>query len=369
MKLDNNSIKYRYLFAGGGTGGHLYPAIAVAQRIRELQPNSEILFIGTKDKIESRVVPILGFKFKSIVISGFSRQLTMKNILFPIKLAIGMLQSLVINIKFKPQVAIGTGAYVSGPAIWGATFMGAKAVLLEQNSFPGLTNRLLEKRVRKIFLSFEESKKYFRDTSKLEVAGNPIRVDIILSDKKVAKANFSLDTSKKTLVIIGGSLGAKTINEGMKNNIERLISLGIQVLWQTGELYYDTYSSIETENIKIVKYFDDVAKAYSAADLLIARAGATTIAEIAQIGIPVVFVPSPNVAANHQFKNAKVLVDAEAAEFIEDSEFNENIVDVVKSIISNNEKLEKLKLNIKKFAKPDAINTISDEIIKMARAI
>ena len=369
MKLINNSLKYRYLFAGGGTGGHLYPAIAIAQRIKELQPNSEILFIGTKDKIESRVVPNLGFRFKSIIISGFNRQLTIKNILFPFKLIIGMVQSLFINIKFKPQVAIGTGAYVSGPAIWGATFMGAKAILLEQNSFPGLTNRLLEKRARKIFLSFEESKKHFRDTSKLEVAGNPIRVDIVLCNKEEAKKSFGLDASKKTLVIIGGSLGAKSINEALKNNINKLTSLGIDVLWQTGELYYNTYSSLETENIKIVKYFDNVAKAYSAADLLIARAGATTIAEVAQIGIPVIFVPSPNVAANHQYKNAKVLVDAEAAELIEDSEFNEKIVAEVENIIFDNDKLNKLKLGIKKFAKPDAINTISNEIIKMASTI
>lgn len=365
----NASLKYRYLFAGGGTGGHLYPAIAIAQRIKELQPNSEILFIGTKNKIESRVVPNLGFRFKSIIISGFSRQLTIKNILFPFKLLIGMIQALIINIKFKPQVAIGTGAYVSGPAVWGATFMGAKAVLLEQNSFPGLTNRLLEKRVRKIFLSFEESKKYFRDASKLEVAGNPIRVDIALSDKEEAKKSFGLDASKKTLVIIGGSLGAKSINEAMRNNIEKLTSIGINVLWQTGELYYDTYASIETKNVKIMKYFEDVAKAYSAADLLIARAGATTIAEVAQIGIPVVFVPSPNVAANHQYKNAKVLVDADAAELILDSELNKNIVDEVEKLIFDHEKLNKLKIGIQEFAKPDAINTISNEIIKLASTI
>ncbi|MCF6268297.1 MAG: undecaprenyldiphospho-muramoylpentapeptide beta-N-acetylglucosaminyltransferase [Melioribacteraceae bacterium] len=369
MKLNNSTIKYRYLFAGGGTGGHLYPAIAVAQRIRELQPNSDILFIGTKNKIESRVVPNLGFRFKSIIISGFNRQLNMKNILFPFKLVIGMIQSLLINIKFKPLVAIGTGAYVSGPAIWGATFMGAKAVLLEQNSYPGLTNRLLEKRARKIFLSFEESKKYFRNASKLEVSGNPIRVDITLSNKEEAKRSFGLDAIKKTLVIIGGSLGAKSINEALKNNVENLTALGIEVLWQTGELYYNTYSSIENENIKIVKYFDDIAKAYSAADLLIARAGATTIAEVAQISIPVIFVPSPNVAANHQYKNAKVLVDAEAAELIEDRELNEKLVDVVKDIIFDNTKLDKLKLSIKKFAKPDAIKTISNEIIKMASTI
>ncbi len=164
--MTNSKIKYRYLFAGGGTGGHLYPAIAVAQKIRELQPDSDILFIGTKTKIEAKVVPQMNFNFKSIWISGFSRKMNLANILFPLKVIIAMLQALIINIKFKPHVAVGTGAYVSGPAIWGATFMGAKGVLLEQNSFPGITNRLLEKKVRKIFLSFEDSKKYFREEEK-----------------------------------------------------------------------------------------------------------------------------------------------------------------------------------------------------------
>ena len=365
----SNEIKYRYLFAGGGTGGHLYPAIAIAQKIKELQPNSEIIFIGTKDKIESRVVPKLGFEFRPIIISGFSRKLTIKNILFPFKLIAGMMQSLIINFKFKPHVAVGTGAYVSGPAIWGATFMGAKAILLEQNSFPGITNRLLEKRARKIFLSFEESKKYFKDSSKLEVAGNPIRVDIKLTDKNEAKTEFGLEYSKKTLVIIGGSLGAKSINEAIKNNIDKIISLGINVLWQTGENYYESYSTLESENIKITKYFDDIAKAYSAADLLLARAGATTIAEVAQIGLPVIFVPSPNVAADHQYKNAKVLKDANAAELIGDSGIDTKLISIINSLINNENKLETLRTNIKAFANPNAIKTISNEIIKMAATI
>jgi UDP-N-acetylglucosamine--N-acetylmuramyl-(pentapeptide) pyrophosphoryl-undecaprenol N-acetylglucosamine transferase len=366
VKLLSSQIKYRYLFAGGGTGGHIYPAIAIAQKIRELQPNSEIIFIGTKDKIESRVVPKLGFEFKPITISGFSRKLTIKNILFPFKLIAGMFQSLIINFKFKPQVAIGTGAYVSGPAIWGATFMGAKAVLLEQNSFPGITNRLLEKRVRKIFLSFEESKKHFRDSSKLVVSGNPIRIDIVISNKDEAKEHFGLDRTKKTLVVIGGSLGAKSINDAIKNNLNELLSLGINILWQTGEYYFNSYSSLENENVKIVKYIDDVALAYSAADLLMARAGATTIAEVAQIGLPVLFIPSPNVAANHQYKNAKVLKDAKAAELIEDSNINSELVKSIKNLINNDSKLKTLKTNIKTFAKPNAIRIISNEIIKMA---
>lgn len=367
--MTNTKVKYRYLFAGGGTGGHLYPAIAVAQKIRELQPNSEILFIGTKNKIEARVVPKMNFEFKSIWISGFSRRLNLKNLLFLVKLFVSMFQSLVICIKFKPQVAIGTGAYVSGPAMWGATFMGAKGVLLEQNSFPGITNRLLEKKVRKIFLSFDESKKYFKDQDKLVVSGNPIRVDILKANQSDAKKSFGLNSAKKTLVIVGGSLGAKTINESIKNNLESLTELGIDILWQTGEIYYNTYCSLQSESVKIVKYFDNIAMAYSAADLIIARAGATTIAEVAFLGLPVIFVPSPNVAANHQFKNAEVLKIANASELIEDVKLNETIVEKVKNLIFDDKQLTEFSNNIKTFSKPDAVNLIAKEIIKLASII
>jgi len=367
--LNNTTIKYRYLFAGGGTGGHLYPAIAVAQKIKVLQPNSEILFIGTKNKIEANVVPQMNFKFKSIWISGFSRQVNLKNLLFPLKLVVSLIQSLLICIKYKPHVAIGTGAYVSGPTLWGANIMGAKGVLLEQNSYPGLTNRLLEKKVEKIFLSFEESKKYFKDQSKLIVSGNPIRINITLSSKEIAKANYNLDISKKTLVIIGGSLGAKTINESIKNNLEKLVNLGIEILWQTGAKYYDEFKNLQSSNVKVVKYFNDVANAYSSADLIIARAGATTIAEVAYLGLPVIFVPSPNVAANHQFKNAKVLENKNAAELIEDSKLNAQIVKKVEELIFSSEQLNKLSVNIKKFAKPEAINIIANDIIKLASII
>ena len=367
--MTNNELKYRFLFAGGGTGGHLYPAIAVAQRISEILPNSEILFIGTKNKIESRVVPEHGFNFRSIIISGFSRKLNLKTFLFPFKLLAGMFQSLIINFKFKPMVAVGTGAYVSGPAIWGAVFMGAKAVLLEQNSYPGITNRLLEKRARKIFISFEESKKYFNDNSKLVLSGNPIRTDIELQNKEDAKKYYKLDITKKTLVIVGGSLGARSINEALKHNIKSLENLGINILWQTGEYYFDEYKKYESHNTKVVKYFDKISVAYSAADLIIARAGATTIAEVALLGLPMIFVPSPNVAADHQYKNAKVLEDENAAELLKDSEINDDLVSSIEKTIFDEERLNTLKENIKKFAKPDAIDLISNEIIKLAKVI
>ena len=364
--MSKDQLTYRFLFAGGGTGGHLYPAIAVAQKILELQPSAKILFVGTKKKIEARVLPKLGFEFKSIWVSGFSRKMTLKNLLFPLKLIVSVLQSLLINIKFKPHVAIGTGAYVSGPAIWGASVMGARVVLLEQNSYPGFTNRLLEKKAERIFVSFEESKKYFRDPSKLINSGNPIRVDIQSQSQEKAFKYFELDPSKKTLVIIGGSLGAGSINKAIEKNLEQLKELGIQILWQTGEFYFENYQKYDDKSVRVKKYFDNISLTYEVANLLIVRAGATTIAEVAALGLPVIFVPSPNVAEDHQYKNAKVLYDSNAAELIKDKEISDAVVEVVKRLIFNTEKLNEYSNNIKKFAKPDAANVIANEIIKLA---
>ena len=364
--MSKDQLTYRYLFAGGGTGGHLYPAIAVAQKIIELQPDAKILFVGTKKKIEAKVLPKLGFEFKCIWISGFSRKMTLKNLLFPLKLIISMLQSLLINIKFKPNVAIGTGAYVSGPAIWGASILGARIVLLEQNSYPGVTNRILEKRAEKVFISFQESKKYFRDPSKLVNSGNPIRVDIQSIGYEEAIRHFGLSPSKKTLVIIGGSLGAGSINKAIEKNLEQLKELSIQILWQTGEHYFKSYQKYDDEIVRVKKYFDNISLTYKVANLLIVRAGATTIAEVAALGLPAIFVPSPNVAEDHQYKNAKVLCDSNAAEMITDKEVSDAVVEVVKRLIFNDQKLNEYSNNIKSFAKPDAANVIANDIIKLA---
>ncbi|OGU33610.1 MAG: undecaprenyldiphospho-muramoylpentapeptide beta-N-acetylglucosaminyltransferase [Ignavibacteria bacterium GWB2_35_6b] len=360
---------YRFIFAGGGTGGHLYPAIAVAEQIRLLKPESEILFVGTKGKIEARVVPKLGFDFKTIWISGLARKLTLKNILFPVKVLVAMYQSLLINIKLKPKVAIGTGAYVSGPVLWGASIMGSKIILLEQNSFPGVTNRMLEKRANEIHISFEDSKKYFRTERKLILSGNPVRTDIKLIDRTTALKNFDLNPEKKTLLILGGSLGAKNINEAVKNNIDLLLEKGIQIIWQTGGLYFEQYKAYDNGRIKVLPFIDDMASAYSACDLLAARAGATTIAEVAQLGLPVVFIPSKNVAANHQYKNAKSLVDGNAAELIEDENLSNKLFTTVYELINNENRLLELKSNIKKFSKPDAAKVIAERAIKLAEEI
>ncbi|MCP5061757.1 MAG: undecaprenyldiphospho-muramoylpentapeptide beta-N-acetylglucosaminyltransferase [Ignavibacteriae bacterium] len=361
------NISNKYIFAAGGTGGHLYPAVAVAEHIRSVQPESTILFVGTKNKIESRVVPNLGFAFKTIWISGFSRKLTLKNLLFPIKLIVSIIQSMIINLNFNPSVAIGAGAYLSGPIVWLASVFGAKVVLLEQNSYPGVTNRMLQNKADKIHLGFEDSKKYFKDKSKLFVSGNPVRTTLKILNKEEALKKFSFSASRKTLLILGGSLGAKNINESVKENLQLLIKENIQIIWQTGELYFDSYKELENENVKVLKFIDDMSTAYSASDLVLARAGATTIAEVAYLGLPVIFVPSKNVAANHQFKNAKSIVDNNAGLLIEDDELVYKMKDVVLETIGDKSKLEILSSNIKKFSKPGAVKLIAEDIMELAK--
>jgi len=360
---------YRFLLAGGGTGGHLYPALAVAQQIKLLKPESEILFVGTKKKIESRVVPQYGFNFRSIWISGFNRKLTLDNILFPLKVIVSMIQSLMIVMKFKPRVAIGSGAYVSGPSIWAASVFGSKIILLEQNSYPGVTNRILEKRAEEIHITFDESKKYFREQKKLKLTGNPVRVNLKMIDKSEALKQFELDTAKKTVLILGGSGGAGNLNYAVANAITELIKNNIQVIWQTGQFYYDENKNYNSKNVRVMPFIDDMSAAFSACDLLIARAGATTITEVSYLGIPVVFVPSSNVAANHQYINAKAISDASAAILIEDKNLKSNLVKTVIEVIGDDKKLEELKKNISAFAKPNAARVIAESAIKLAEIV
>ncbi len=360
---------YRFIFAGGGTGGHLYPALAVAQQIRELKPQAEILFVGAKGKIEERVVPEHDFNFKTIWISGFARKFNLNNILFPVKIFVSLLQSIGINFCFKPRVAIGSGAYVSGPVIWAASVLGAKVMLLEQNSYPGVTNRLLEKKATEIHITFEESKKYFREQEKLKLTGNPIRISLKIKDRIEALSVFGLHPAKKTLLIIGGSGGARSLNLAVAKNIQKFEELGIQILWQTGKVYYQEFRRYNEKNVKVMEYISDMSAAYTVSDLVLARAGATTISEVSLLGLPVVFVPSSNVAADHQYLNAKALVDNEAAELIEDKNVNEELFDVISKLMFNEDRKNTLRNNIVEFAKPNAASIIAKSAIELAEKL
>ena len=367
--MSNVQSKYRFLFAGGGTGGHLFPAVAVAEQIREMKPEADILFIGTKDRIEGRVVPKLGFRFKSIWIKGFSRKINFGNLLFPLKLFVSMIQSLIINISFKPKVAIGSGGYVAGPAIWAASVMGAKIILIEQNSYPGVTTRLLEKYANEIHLSFQESKKYLRREKIHLITGNPVRKYLGMMQKSEALKTFELSGEKKTLLVLGGSLGAKTINEALSDSIKILEENEVQVIWQTGKNYYERFKYMNSRNVKVYDFIEDMNAAYSVCDLLLARAGATTIAELLNLGIPAILVPSPNVAENHQYLNAKSLSDDEAAILIEDKNLKKDLAKFVLETLKSESKLSSLKKKALEMSKPDAAKVIAQSAIKFAEAV
>ena len=364
--MSNGKTLYKFLFAGGGTGGHLFPAIAVAEQIKEMKPEAEIMFVGTKDRIEGKTIPKLGYGFKSIWIKGFSRKFSLENFLFPLKLFVSAVQSLFINASFNPKVAIGSGGYVAGPAIWGASVLGAKIILLEQNSYPGVTTRLLEKHADEIHISFEDSKKYLKKKKILLTTGNPVRKDLGTIDKVEALNSFGFSAEKKTLLILGGSLGAKSINKAAGNVVNKLSDEGLQVIWQTGKNYYEDYKHFNSKGIKVFDFIDDMNYAYSATNLILARAGATTIAEILVLGIPSILVPSPNVAENQQYYNAKSLSDEGAAILIEDKEIDLKIFNEVTVTINSDEKLTELKKNALLLAKPEAAKIIAKSAIKLA---
>ncbi|HDZ58473.1 MAG TPA: UDP-N-acetylglucosamine--N-acetylmuramyl-(pentapeptide) pyrophosphoryl-undecaprenol N-acetylglucosamine transferase, partial [Ignavibacteriales bacterium] len=301
-------------------------------------------------------------------IKGFSRKLS-RNLLFPVKLFVSVVQSVIINMGFRPKVAIGSGGYAAGPAIFGASVMGAKIILLEQNSYPGITTRLLERYADEVHISFEDSRKYLKREKIIYTTGNPVRKNLGSVQKEKALQKFGLNADKKTLLILGGSLGAASINKAVAENVKKLEAEGIQVIWQAGKYYYDEYKQFNTENVKVFEFIDDMNSAYSACDLLLARAGATTIAEVLVLGIPSVLVPSPNVAENHQYYNAKSLADKNAAVLIEDEKISRELFTTVTTLVLSQEKLAGLKSNALKLAKPDAAKVIAERAIKYMEAV
>jgi len=363
-EYEGNKKNYRFLFAGGGTGGHLFPAVAVAEKIKSKIPDAEILFVGSKSKIEGKVVPSLGFNFCPIWIKGFNRRFSLENILFPFKVIVSIMQSIVINMNFKPQVAIGSGGYAAGPAIYASSLFGTKIILLEQNSYPGITTRLLEKYADEIHISFDDSKKYLKHPDKIYTTGTPVRESLNSIDKASALKNFNLDPSKKTLLVLGGSLGAASINEAVSNSINFFKEKEIQLIWQTGKLYFQNYKHLSSKNIIVKDFIEEMNFAYSACDLLLARSGASTIAELLTLVIPAILVPSPNVAANHQYFNAKSLAESNAAILVEDNLLKDKLQEVLSFVLFDDEKLKHLKMNAAKLSKADAAGIIADRAIK-----
>ncbi|MBD3290909.1 undecaprenyldiphospho-muramoylpentapeptide beta-N-acetylglucosaminyltransferase [candidate division KSB1 bacterium] len=356
--------------AGGGTGGHLYPAIAIVKEIEQRFEKAEILFFGTAKGIEAKQIPQMGYRLKLIWLKGVQRKLTFKNLLIPAQLVISFYQCLFTLRRFKPDVVIGTGGYVSGPVLLIAALLGYPTVIQEQNSFPGVSTRLLSRFVDQVHLSFEESEKYFENKSKLYFSGNPIRSNLKTVAREKAISAFGLDADKKTLLIFGGSQGAHSLNQGMIRILDILSKMpNWQIIWGSGERDYEEVQRAcrNYEKQTTVKPFiTDMASAYSAADLVISRAGATTLAELQDCGLPALLVPYPYAAEGHQEANARTLMKQNAAEMILDRDLrSRQFVDTVLELMKDDSKRQKLGENLKSLAKPDAAENIVNDIMNL----
>ncbi|WP_196890701.1 undecaprenyldiphospho-muramoylpentapeptide beta-N-acetylglucosaminyltransferase [Aureivirga marina] len=351
------------LLSGGGTGGHIYPAIAIANELKERYPDANFLFVGASDRMEMEKVPQAGYDIKGLWISGIQRRLTLKNLMFPFKLISSLWKAKGIIKNFEPNIVIGTGGFASGPTLHVANKKGIPTLIQEQNSFPGITNKLLSKEVDKICVAYDNLERFF-PKNKIIKTGNPVRNDLLnVSDyREEALKRFQLDTEKKTLLILGGSLGARSINKLIAENIQWLVEREIQVIWQTGKLYFEQYKHFEDlEGVQVHAFLNEMNLVYAASDFVISRAGASSISELCLVGKPTIFIPSPNVAEDHQTKNAQAIVDENGAILIKESELDSFQL-VFQSLISDNAYQNVLAENIKKLALPNATKDIVNEI-------
>ncbi|MBI4535483.1 MAG: undecaprenyldiphospho-muramoylpentapeptide beta-N-acetylglucosaminyltransferase [Ignavibacteriae bacterium] len=363
--MQGNSLKI--LFAGGGTGGHLFPGIAIADEIRTARPNAEILFAGTKDRIEARVVPERGYEFMPIWISGFKRKSVLGNILLPLKVMVAVLQSYRMIRKFNPDVVVGTGGYVCGPVVFAASLRGVPTLIQEQNSFPGITTRLLASRVDEVHVTFSATQRYLKRTDNVKVSGNPTRSALGTVTRSESTGYFHLDATLKTLLVFGGSLGASSINSAVERVIDRLKALSLQIIWQTGEADYERLRSHESQQIKIYKFIDRMENAYAACDLALCRAGATTVAELMRAAVPAVLVPYPFAAADHQTENARSLVENGAAVLVKDNQLNALLLPTLSQLLDDPSRLKAMSERAHSLARPDAAATLARAVLRLAK--
>ena len=354
----------RVIISGGGTGGHIFPAISIANAIKERYPEVEILFVGAENRMEMERVPAAGYKIIGLPIAGFDRKKLFRNIGVLIKLQKSLSLARKVIRDFKPEIAIGVGGYASGPTLKAANRMHIPTLLQEQNSYAGVTNKLLAKKAAKICVAYDEMEQFF-PKEKIVLTGNPVRRDLQCSEEKRKEAYdyFKLDSNKKTILVIGGSLGARTINQSMIKGLGKISNSDVQFIWQTGKYYYEEI--VHRAPFTVYPFISRMDLAYSVADLIISRAGAGSISEFCMLGKPVILVPSPNVAEDHQTKNAMSLVNKNAAVMITDKDAENSLVDKALELIHNESELQSLSANILKLALPDAANSIVDEIEKI----
>ncbi len=362
----------RIVISGGGTGGHIYPAIAIANSLKSLDPAVEVLFVGAEGKMEMQKVPQAGYTIVGLPIRGLQRGFSMKNFSLPWKFLQSLLKARQVIRKFRPQVAVGVGGYASGPLLYVAGLMGVPTLIQEQNSYAGLTNKQLAKRAKKICVAYEGMDIFF-PSEKIVFTGNPVRNDIASADQKKAAAiaQFQLWENVPVLLVIGGSLGAGTINKSIQESVETLKKTNIQVIWQTGKYYYEdcqkTVASSGATNIRVFDFLSQMDLAYAAADVVVSRAGALSISELCLVAKPAILVPSPNVAEDHQTKNAMALVNENAAILVKDSQAQQVLVQTALDLLNTPEQKKILSQNIQKLARPDAARQIAHEILQLVR--
>ena len=362
----------RIIISGGGTGGHIFPAVSIANAIKELRPDTDILFVGAEGRMEMHRVPAAGYPIKGLPVAGFDRKNLLKNIPVLIKLFKSQRLARKIVKDFGPHAAVGVGGYASGPTLKVAGSMGIPTLLQEQNSYAGVTNKLLAKDAKKICVAYEGMERFF-DKNKIILTGNPVRQGLRnhQTTREEAIASFGLDPNKRTVLILGGSLGARTINQCLMNHLDKVKASGVQFIWQTGKIYIDEARAAvaqagELPMLHVTDFISDMATAYSAADLVISRAGAGSISEFCLLQKPVILIPSPNVSEDHQTKNALALVNKNAALYVKDAEANDQLLDKAIDAVNQPELLKNLSKNIAELAFTDSANVIAKEVIKLA---
>ena len=370
--ISTSKKRLKVIISGGGSGGHIFPAIAIANALKKKVEDIDILFVGAKGKIEMEKVPKAGYPIKGLWISGLHRKEILRNLTFPLKLISSIFKANSIIRKFKPDVVVGVGGFASGPTLAVASRRGIPTIINEQNSYAGLTNKLLAKKTDVICVAFPKMERFFTN-SKLVMTGNPVRKDIVhlKGTRNEGIKHFGLDENKKTIIIVGGSLGAKSLNEAMAANTENLkANPDVQVLWQAGKLYIERFQSCDTANlpnVKISAFIDRMDLAYLMADIVVCRAGALTIGELAIVGIPTILIPSPNVAEDHQTVNAMALVEKGAAILVKDKNAKKEIITSAIEVLNNEAKQKSLRENILTFRKPAAAENIAAEVLKLIK--
>ena len=361
----------KVILSGGGTGGHIFPAVAIANELKKLVPDAEILFVGALGKMEMEKVPAAGYKIIGVPIAGFQRKFTLANFKLPFLIIASLLKTRKIISEFRPDVVVGTGGYASGPLLRAATAKGIPALIQEQNSYAGITNKILSKNAAKICVAYEGMEQFF-PKEKIILTGNPVRQDIsnIEAKREEAFSFFKLDSTKKTVLVIGGSLGAKAINEAIGSGLKQFADNNIQLVWQTGKIYFETAknqtSGFEEKNITAVDFISRMDLAYAFADVVISRAGAGAISELCIVQKPCILVPLPSAAEDHQTKNAMALVNKKAAILVKDGDANQTLVSRAIQLINDESEQQQLKINIKPMAFLNSSNVIAKEVLKLA---